>query len=303
MSDNEDETSSSASSSADSSLEKKKKSSSKKKKSKKKDDKKEKKKSDETKKKDKLKEEKGKEMTKSKSFKKSKSARDLGSKSSSSKKSKDVATKTNDDSDMEDGITDVKPKNPDGSLWKNPLKFWTNKPKQLNEIGAKCIMKPTKGTDLFCRTNDSLTDNANFYWHKFDGDFNVLVKIKANLNSSYDKVGIMLRQDERNWCLSGLEYFGGRLCLSTCITRGVTDWSLAPLADEAVAREKGVWIAIKRQEGRIACFYSLDLAEWIQTRMGPFEVEDTLKVGLACTCPSGEPYKVVFERYSIQAME
>ena len=159
------------------------------------------------------------------------------------------------------------------------------------------------GTDLFCRTADSLTDNACFYWHKFDGDFNVLVKIKGSFRSSYDKAGIMLRQDERNWVLSGLEYFGGRLCLSTCITRGVTDWSLAPLADEKEAAEKGVWIAIKRQEGRIACFYSLDLAEWIQTRMGPFEVEDTLKVGIACTCPGVETYKVVFERFSIQAME
>mmetsp|Transcript_9027 Transcript_9027/g.17242 ORF Transcript_9027/g.17242 Transcript_9027/m.17242 type:complete len:285 (+) Transcript_9027:200-1054(+) len=284
MPDSEDESSSSSSSSSsgDSSIDKKKKtksSSTNKKKSKKKNDKKEKKKGDDTKKKDK----KDKDMTKSKSFKKSKSF--------------------NNDSDLEDGPTDPKPKNPDGSLWKNPLKFWTNKPKQLNEIGAKCIMKPTKGTDVFCRTKDSLMDNANFYWHKYDGDFNVLVKIKGNLNGPYDKAGIMLRQDERNWCLSGLEYFGGRLCLSTCITRGVTDWSLSPLPDEAVARERGVWIAMKRQEGRIACFYSVDLNDWIQTRMGPFEVEDTLKVGLACTCPTGDPYKVVFERYSIQAME
>ena len=283
-SEDESSLSSESSSSRDSSpaLEKKKKNKSStntKKKSKKKDDKnnKEKKRGDESKKKDK-----GKEMNKSKSA---------------------TPKKTKIDSDLEDGITDVKPKNPDGSPWKNPLKFWTNKPKQLNEIGAKCIMKPTKGTDIFCRTKDSLTDNANFYWHKYDGDFNVVVKIKGDLNAPYDKAGIMLRQDERNWCLSGLEYFGGRLCLSTCITRGITDWSLSPLADETSARENGVWIAIKRQEGRIACFYSLDLTEWVQTRMGPFEVDDTLKVGIACTCPAGEPYKVVFERYSILAME
>ena len=287
MSDSESEefSSSSSASSPSSSVEKKKKTKKKKKDDKKKD-----------KKKDKRKEEKP--MSKSKSFKNSKS-----SSKELTKSKKSTVVKKNADSDLEDGITDIKPKNPDGTLWKKPLKFWTNRPKKLNEIGAKVIMKPNKGTDLFCRTADSLTDSACFYWHKFDGDFNVLVKIKGDFGSAYDKAGIMLRQDERNWVLTGLEYFGGRICLSTCVTKGVTDWSLAPLADEKAARETGIWIAIKRQQGRIACFYSIDLGEWIQTRMGPFEVEDTLKVGIAAACPTGEPYKVVFERFSIQAMD
>lgn len=47
----------------------------------------------------------------------------------------------NDDSDMEDGVPEEYPRNLDGSLWKNPLKFWTNKPKKLNEIAPKVIMR------------------------------------------------------------------------------------------------------------------------------------------------------------------
>lgn len=268
-----------------SSVEKKKKSS--KKKSKKGD----KKKDDKKKKKD-------------KKLKKAESDKSL-SKKEGSKKNWDKVKKSlvKKNSGLEDGITDLKPKNPDGTLYKTPLKFWTGRPKELNEIGAKVIMRPNPGTDLFCRGADSIVDNACFYWHKFDGDFNVLVKVKGQFKNSYEKAGIMLRQDEKNWVLSGLEYYGGRLCLCSYITRNITDWSLAPLADEKAAMENGLWIAIKRQEGRIACFYSTDLNDWIQTRMGPFEAEDTLKVGIAATCPGTESYKVVFERFGIQAME
>ena len=229
-------------------------------------------------------------------LKKTKSSRDL--KKSKSKKKLSVVL----DPDLEDGLTDLFPKNSDGTLWKQPLKFWTNKPKKLNEPGAKVILWPDHGTDLFCRTKDAQADNPHFYWHKVTGDFNCLVKIKGNFASDYDKAGILLRQDDRHWVLSGLEYYDGRLCLSTSITRNITDWSLSFLADEAKVKEEGIWVAVKRQEDRVACFYSYDLEQWSQTRMGEFEVEDTIKVGLLCACPEGEPFKVVFERFSIQSM-
>lgn len=161
-------------------------------------------------------------------------------------------------------------------------------------------MFPDKDTDIFCRTINATADNPHYYWHKVEGEFNCLVKIKGTFGADYNKAGILLRQDERNWVMSGLEYFGGRLCLSTSITRNITNWSLAPVADEQKVREEGIWIAVKRQEDRVACYYSFNLEDWIQTFMGVFEVEDTIKVGLAAACPQGDPFKVVFERFSIQ---
>jgi regulation of enolase protein 1 (concanavalin A-like superfamily) len=214
-------------------------------------------------------------------------------------KKKDGKKKTgNDESDLEDGWVEEYPRNLDGTLWKNVLKYWTNKPKKLNEIAPKVIMKPNANSDIFCKTEDQLNDNGCFYWHKFDGDFNVLVKIKANLKTSYDKAGILIRQDERNWVMSGLEFFNKRVNHSSCITRGISDWSLAPLPDEAA--KDGIWIAIKRHSNKVECFYSFDLKEWVQTRQGLFPTEDTLKVGIVAACPMGEPFKVVFERFRIQ---
>jgi regulation of enolase protein 1 (concanavalin A-like superfamily) len=157
--------------------------------------------------------------------------------------------------------------------------------------------QPNPNTDIFCKSEDAINDNASFYWHKFDGDFNVLVKIKGSFKTSYDKAGILIREDERNWVMSGLEFFNKRINHSSCITRGISDWSLAPLPDEA---KDGIWIAIKRHDNKVECFYSYDLKEWIQTRQGLFPTTATLKVGIVAACPMGEPFKVVFERFRIQ---
>lgn len=59
----------------------------------------------------------------------------------SKKKKKDGKKKGDEDSDLDDGWVEEYPRNLDGSLWKNPLKFWTNKPKKLNEVAPKVIMK------------------------------------------------------------------------------------------------------------------------------------------------------------------
>ena len=201
------------------------------------------------------------------------------------------------DDDMTDGPVERKPTHIDGMPWKNPLKFWTNKPKKLSEVGSKYIMKTLPRTDCFRRTEKSANDNASFYWFKVEGDFDVMVKIKGNFRSSYDKAGIMLREDDKNWVLSGIEYFNGELNHSTCITRGVSDWSLSPVPAEAA---DGLWICIKRVEGKVECYFSLDIRKWVQTRQGLFTNAQTLKVGIAAACPMGEPFKVVFEKFRLK---
>jgi len=202
-----------------------------------------------------------------------------------------------DDDDLTDGAIEKNPRNLDGSLWKNPMKFWTNKPKKLNEVGAKYILKTLPRSDCFRRTEKSGNDNASFYWFKAEGDFDVIVRIKGNFRSSYDKAGIMLREDDKNWVLSGLEFFNGELNHSTCITRGVSDWSLSPVPEEA---KDGLWICVKRIEGKVECYFSLDVRKWVQTRQGLFSNSHTLKVGIAAACPMGEPFKVVFEKFRVK---
>lgn len=87
-----------------------------------------------TKKKSKKKKEKEKEKDK----KKEKDMVDFKEKTSKKKSKK---KKGDDDSDLDDGWVEEYPRNFDGTLWRNPLKFWTNKPKKVNEVAPKVIMR------------------------------------------------------------------------------------------------------------------------------------------------------------------
>lgn len=92
---------------------------------------------------------------KKKSKKKKEKEKDIIKTKEKKKKSKkkDAKKKGDNDSDLEDGWVEEYPRNMDGSLWRNPLKFWTNKPRKLNEVAPKVIMKVcTTNKRIFKRT-------------------------------------------------------------------------------------------------------------------------------------------------------
>lgn len=65
------------------------------------------------------------------------------------KKDKKKKKKKGED-DLDDGWVEEYPRNFDGTLWKNPLKFWTNKPTKLNEVAPKVIMRVSSCFVAFC---------------------------------------------------------------------------------------------------------------------------------------------------------
>ena len=126
------------------------------------------------------------------------------------------------------------------------------------------------------------------------GNFEAIVKITGDFSKAYDKAGLMMRVDEENWILSGVEFFNKRLCHATSVTRDYTDWSLAPMEEKAA---QGVYICLKRLGNAYESFYSLDGRHWVQTRQGVFCEARKVKVGIFGACPMGESYKVTFDMY------
>jgi regulation of enolase protein 1 (concanavalin A-like superfamily) len=202
---------------------------------------------------------------------------------------------------VEDKLPSPKtPRNQDGTLWKNPLNRWTNKPKKkIKEVNTQIIFKVPEKTDCWRKTRHNfIMDNAPFNWHKVTGDFEAIVKVKGDFGRMYDKAGIMVREDSENWILTGMEFFNKRVNHSTSVTRDYTDWSLSPLPEGA--EKHGIWFCIKRVGMSYETFYSLDGKRWIQTRQGVFSDKAVLKVGLCCACPMGDEWKVTFEGYRLK---
>ncbi|GKY94991.1 hypothetical protein MPSEU_000463700 [Mayamaea pseudoterrestris] len=181
--------------------------------------------------------------------------------------------------------------------WKNPLKFWRNKPvKKVIEKDTSIVFKVPEKTDYWRKTRGNfILDNAPFYWHKVTGDFEVYTKISAEFKSNYDKAGIMVRLDEEQWILSGLEHYQDRCHHSTSVTKDFTDWTLSLLPGGA--EQEGVWICVRRYKNLVTCSYSVDGKEWIKTRECIFTERPVLNVGIAAACPMGKEFKCTFDQY------
>jgi len=213
----------------------------------------------------------------------------------------------NSEHDIEEEITDdeIPPqptRNPDGKPWRTNLKFWKNPPKQNKawEWNKQIIIKVPKKSNCWRKTrNGQIVDNAPFAWSKVSGNFEAIVKISGDFSSTYDRAGIMLRQNRSHWVMAGVEYVNDKLNFSTCVTHGHTDWSLIPLPE--VSPKTAVYICMKRIGATFEAFYSIDGQGWTQSRQGHITTDD-LQVGICATCPQGKGYQVTFDSFFVNPL-
>lgn len=192
--------------------------------------------------------------------------------------------------------------------WKNPLKGWYNKPdKKVVVRDSKIIIRAPKGTDCWLKTRQGLLqttrtiNNAPFHWQKVSGDFQAIVKVSGGLSDDGDKGGLMVRLDDDNWIFTGMEYLQNRVNSCTSVALGHSDWSSTPLPKNA--EKDGVWFCFKRIQQVYECLYSLDAEKWVQTRQGMFTADPILYVGISCSCPGREEFRVTFENYKCKGVE
>jgi regulation of enolase protein 1 (concanavalin A-like superfamily) len=192
-------------------------------------------------------------------------------------------------------------RNMDGTVWKNPLRFWSGKPPTFDIVGASINMKIPANTDYWRKTRSGdVADSGPLYWHKISGNFELIVKITSNMSGDMDKAGLMIRLDESNWIMTGMESFGGRIYSSSLATCDFTDWSRCMLP--VGAEKQGIWFCFKRYQSSYECFYSYDALAWYQTRQGMFTDRSVLSVGIAGACPSGDSFKAAFEYYRVKSV-
>jgi uncharacterized protein len=184
--------------------------------------------------------------------------------------------------------------------WKNPFKAWNNKPtKKVKEEGDLISFLVPERTDCWRKTRHNfIVDTAPFYWYRVSGDFEIICRISGNLSHTYDKAGIMIREDSENWMLCGLEFFDSAIHGSVSVTRDYTDWSLVQLPENS--EEHGIWFCVKRVGNNYETFYSTTGKVWEQTRQGIFSSKVNLQVGICAACPMGAPYRINFEGFRLK---
>ena len=160
-------------------------------------------------------------------------------------------------------------------------------------------MRAPPKTDCWRKTyHKGVVDTAPFHWQKVTGNFRVQVKISGTFSECYHKAGIMVRLDDKNWIMTGMELYNDRLHHSTSRTIDYTDWSLAQLPHNA--EKAGIWFCFKRVGTTYECYYSFDAVKWILTRLGHFTARPVLYVGVCCASPRAEDFRATFDYYTCQ---
>ncbi len=168
---------------------------------------------------------------------------------------------------------------------------WLNEPASWQRTGDVLRVNVDPGTDFWRVTGYGyIHDNGHVYGEPLPGDLDVSVRVRGTFASQYDQAGIMLRADEQTWLKTGLEFFEGRLRLSTVLTLGWSSWIVADLppgTDEVSLR-------VSRRGEAVEVRYS--------TGNGPAELAGLvflppgceLLAGIGCAAPEGSGFTVDF---------
>jgi len=106
----------------------------------------------------------------------------------------------------------------------------------------------------------------------------------------FDQAGLFIYSDEENWMKAGIEYADGAPQLGAVVTRGKSDWSVAPVP-EWMGRE--VHLRISRTGDAITIRAKLD-GDWKLVRLAPLDPDKSWKAGLHAASPSRAELTVLF---------
>lgn len=124
----------------------------------------------------------------------------------------------------------------------------------------------------------------------------VEVTFLAAFDTLYDQAGLMVHVDEQTWTKAGVEFTDGAPHLGAVVTRGQSDWSLAPVPDwnghpvTIRASRTGDALTIRARRGA---------DPWQLVRLCPLAPDAPAKAGPFCCSPEREGLQVRFTRFTV----
>ena len=173
---------------------------------------------------------------------------------------------------------------------------WLNEPPQWSDEDGVIRVRTGLKTDFWRQTfYGYVTDNGHFYHRPVTGDFTAEVVVSAGHSTLFDQAGLMLRAGERTWLKTGLEVTSGAVQLSTVLTRGHSDLSVAPVP----AYTGELALRLTRFGSAVCVHRGHADGSWQLVRLGHLDLPETIDVGVMCCSPEREGLEVSFRNFRI----
>jgi len=174
---------------------------------------------------------------------------------------------------------------------------WLNEPVSSKITGEEIVVRSRAKTDFWQKTLDGyVADNGHFYHLSVPGDFTFTARVNGKYATLYDQAGLMVRLDSENWMRCGTEFIDGKRFASVVFTRTYSDGSTMPDLSET----EPIWWRIIRKKDSIETLCSLNGIQFSSARMGYFQPNHPVEVGIMCAAPSGPGFEATFKDLKLE---
>ncbi len=168
---------------------------------------------------------------------------------------------------------------------------WLNEPARWTHADGTLTVTADPGTDFWRTTHYGyIRDSGHVYGQQMDGDFDLSMGIQGFYAEQYDQAGAMVRVDERRWLKTGIEYYEGRIRLSTVVTLEQSSWAVAELPSDA----SELTLLLARRRDAVEVRYRIDDSAIELAALVYMPPDRPVFAGAMCAAPEGNGFEVSF---------
>ena len=168
---------------------------------------------------------------------------------------------------------------------------WLNEPEEVVLVGSTLKVTAKANSDFWRTTSYGfIHDSGHALLNEFPQDSAVELTWLLNYREQFDQAGLLVWANEENWTKAGVEFADGAPQLGAVVTRGVSDWSVAPVPEWM---DRQVQLRVSRS-GDALTIRARCQGEWKLVRLAPIDPSLNWKVGLHLASPSRAGLTVEF---------
>ncbi|PPF46887.1 DUF1349 domain-containing protein [Pseudoclavibacter sp. AY1F1] len=161
---------------------------------------------------------------------------------------------------------------------------WTNEPVSADVVDGDLLVTAAEGSDAWRTTSYGFVhDSEHALLRPLEQESAVEVEFLADFAEQFDQAGLFLRSDETTWIKAGVELSDGQEQLGAVVTRGESDWSLAPVPSW---RGRRVTVRASRVGNAVTIRARVDAEPWRLVRVAPLAADAPVQAGPFCCAPS-----------------